>query len=178
MNGSLSDPSIRYNRKSFAARPFPRPAFPRARLVTTTKVGRTSGLPVRASSGCLSVTASKTGGIATVRPEVCPTGRAVPLSPNPEGIESSSSGLRAASYPGLRSWSVFNPERVALRLRFFASLHLHELALFRGCPSSLPPRWGGPPVCRCGHPLDACPLRRAKPEVSLPSDRRSAPQIG
>src|ERR1035441_3550466 len=32
MNGSLSDPSIRYNRKSFAARPFPRPAFPRAHL--------------------------------------------------------------------------------------------------------------------------------------------------
>src|ERR1039458_802360 len=30
MNGSLSDPSIRYNRKSFAARPFPRPAFSQA----------------------------------------------------------------------------------------------------------------------------------------------------
>ena len=86
MNGSLSDPSIRYNRKSFAARPFPRPAFPRARLGPSTKVGRTSGLPVRASSGCLSVTASETGGIATVRPEVCPTICAVPLSSNPVGI--------------------------------------------------------------------------------------------
>ena len=48
---------------------------------------------------------------------------------------------------------------------------------FRGRAWSLPPRWGGPPVCRCGHPLDAYPLRRAKPEVSLPSDRRSAPRV-
>src|ERR1035437_9943151 len=35
MNGSLSDHSIKYNRKSIAARPFPRPAFPRAHLDTT-----------------------------------------------------------------------------------------------------------------------------------------------
>ena len=41
---------------------------------------------------------------------------------NPNGIVSSSPGLRAASYPGLRSQSVFNPERVVARRRFLASL--------------------------------------------------------
>jgi hypothetical protein len=41
---------------------------------------------------------------------------------NPNGIVSSSPGLRAASYPGLGSQSVFNPERVVARRRFLASL--------------------------------------------------------
>src|ERR1035438_2450833 len=40
--------------------------------------GQTSGLPVRASSGCPSAMASETGGFATGRPEVCPTGCALP----------------------------------------------------------------------------------------------------
>ena len=41
---------------------------------------------------------------------------------NPNGIVSSSPGLRAASYPGLRARSAFNPERVVARCRSFASL--------------------------------------------------------
>jgi hypothetical protein len=42
-------------------------------------VGQTSGLTVRASSGCPFLETSETGGFATVRPEVCPTGFALPL---------------------------------------------------------------------------------------------------
>ena len=42
-------------------------------------MGQTSGLPVRASSGCLATIAGETGGFATGRPEVCPTGLALPL---------------------------------------------------------------------------------------------------
>ena len=45
MNGSLSDPSIRYNRKSFAARPFPRPAFPQAYPGTAPGAVESGSLP-------------------------------------------------------------------------------------------------------------------------------------
>src|ERR1039458_5247357 len=52
-----------------------RPGVMEGQPVTNAKVGRTSGLPVRASSGCLSHAASEPGGFATGRPEVCSTNR-------------------------------------------------------------------------------------------------------
>ena len=53
----------------------------RANRATITHVGQTSGLPVEASSGCLSVPAGEARGFATGRPEVCPTSCALPFSP-------------------------------------------------------------------------------------------------
>src|ERR1035437_6032068 len=49
----------------------------RAHLATITRVGQTSGLPVRASSGCLFPKPTEPGGSATGRPEVCPTAYAL-----------------------------------------------------------------------------------------------------
>jgi hypothetical protein len=50
-------------------------------LTTTTQVGQTSGLPVRASSGCPFLKTSETRGFTTGRPEVCPTGCTTPPRP-------------------------------------------------------------------------------------------------
>jgi hypothetical protein len=67
-------------------------------------------------------------GLRPVPPHPSPLPKAC-LSPqvrqsflNPNGIVASSPGLRAASYPGLRSRSVFNPERVGARCSFLVSL--------------------------------------------------------
>src|ERR1039458_5045648 len=49
------------------------PGVMQGQPVTNAKVGRTSGLAARASSGCPSLAASETGGFATGRAEVCPT---------------------------------------------------------------------------------------------------------